>query len=56
METPYTCIQRMYYNAMWAADAAQSQGIISECLRYWKIANRLEIALWNYKSVNLEKK
>lgn len=44
----FTCLQRMYYNAMWAADAAMSQGITSECLRYWKIANRITRAMNNY--------
>jgi len=44
----FTCLQKMYYNAMWAADAAMSQGLTSECLRYWKIANRIARAMNNY--------
>jgi hypothetical protein len=43
----------MYYNAMWAADAAMSQGITSECLRYWKIANRITRAMNNYHTNQL---
>jgi len=45
----YSCLLRMYYNAMWAADAAMSQGITSECIRYWKIAKRIEAAMWRVK-------
>jgi len=46
----FDCLLKMYYNAMWAADAAMSQGIYSECVRYWKIANRLARAMNNYHS------
>lgn len=40
----------MYYSAMWAADAAMANGLISETIRYWKIANRLAKAMNNYHS------
>lgn len=46
----FTCLQRMYYSAMWAADAAMANGITSECLRYWKIARRIESAMQGFKT------
>lgn len=46
----FTCLQRMYYSAMWAADAAMANGITSECVRYWKIANRIEKAMHGFKT------
>lgn len=49
----FTCLQQMYYSAMWAADAAMANGLQHECLRYWKIANRIAKAMNNYHTNTL---
>ena len=46
----FTCLLTMYYNAMWAAEIWNANGVTTETLRYWKIANRLAKAMNNYHS------
>jgi hypothetical protein len=48
----YTCLVKMRTNALWAAEMWLASGIHSEAIRYYKIMNRIEAAMWQYPSVN----
>lgn len=45
----------MRTNALWATEMYWSLGIESEALRYYKILNRIEKAMWNFPAVNMER-
>jgi len=48
MKTTYTCLLKMYYNALWATEMAHADGLITEATRYYKIMCRIENAMRNW--------
>lgn len=48
----YTCLVTMRTNALWATEIYTALGIYSEAIRYYKILNRIEQSMWNYKGTN----
>lgn len=48
----YSCLIQMRTNALWATEIYTALGIYSEAIRYYKILNRIEKSMWNYKAEN----
>ncbi len=48
----YSCLVHMRTSALWAAEQWWALGIHSEAIRYYKIMNRIEKAMWNFPAVN----
>jgi hypothetical protein len=51
----YSCLIKMRQNALWAAETYNWLGLYSEAIRYIKIMNRIEAAMWNFPAQNLFK-
>lgn len=50
-----SCLIKMRTNALWATEIWFALGVYSEAIRYYKILNRIEAAMWNFKSENVFK-
>jgi|GEM_PF-5576599 len=50
MKTTYQCLLTMRENALWALEMWSGVSVVEE-VRYYKILNRIENAMLNYKGV-----
>lgn len=48
----YSQLLKMRGNALWVVEVSLANGLEMECLRYYKILNRIERAMFNYSPVN----
>ena len=51
MKISYECLLYMRESALWAIEMWSAMGVASEAMRYYKILNRIENAMLNYKGV-----